>query len=65
MLGRRGDLEARLKKHKSGKGARYLKMFKSFELIYTEEFDTRSEAMRRESELKALTKQEKEKLVEL
>lgn len=61
--GQTKDLAARLREHTVGKGARYLRKFKSFELVYTEKFETRSEAMRREHELKKLSKQEKENLI--
>lgn len=61
--GQTKDLAARLREHAAGKGARYLRKFKSFELVYTEKFETRSEAMRREHELKELSKQEKENLI--
>ena len=57
------NLRGRLAKHKAKKGAKHLRMFKSFKLVYTEEFKTRSEAMRREFELKKLSKQEKEYLI--
>lgn len=62
-IGQTNDLNVRLKKHKEGKGAKYLKMFKSFKLVYKEEFETRSEALKREIELKKLSKIEKEKLI--
>jgi putative endonuclease len=57
------DLEKRLAKHKSGMGAKYLRSFDKFELVYREEFETRSEAMRREAEIKKWPKTKKEKLV--
>jgi len=56
------DLNARLKMHEQGKGARYTKMHKPKKLVYTEEFDTRKEAMRREKEIKKLGHEEKKKL---
>ncbi len=59
------DIEKRMEKHKSGKGAKYMRSFSSFELVYREEFETRSEAMKREIKLKKLTKEEKEKLISL
>jgi len=37
--------------------------FKAFELVYSEKFKTRSEAMKRETEIKRMTKVKKEKLV--
>ena len=61
--GQTKDLATRLREHTARKGARYLRKFKSFELVYTEKFETRSEAMRREHELKELSKQEKENLI--
>lgn len=61
--GQTKDLATRLKKHTMGKGARYLRKFKSFELAYTEKFKTRSEALKREHELKKLSKQGKENLI--
>jgi predicted GIY-YIG superfamily endonuclease len=35
----------------------------TIELVYTEKFKTRSEALKREHELKKLSKQEKENLI--
>jgi putative endonuclease len=61
-IGQTKDLKARLKKHREGKGAKYFRIFKSFKLIYTEKFKTRSEALKREHELKKLSKKEKENL---
>lgn len=58
------DLEKRLKKHLSGKGAKYVRCFGSFELVYTEEFPTLSGALRREYEIKQMTKKRKEELIE-
>jgi putative endonuclease len=60
--GQTNDLEKRLVKHKSGKGAKYLRRFDSLELIYSEKFRTRSEAMKREAAIKAMSRVQKEKL---
>lgn len=57
------DLEKRLEVHKKSKGAKYLRLFKSFELVYKEVALTRSEALKRESQIKKLTKQQKEAMV--
>ncbi|MGB6839195.1 MAG: GIY-YIG nuclease family protein, partial [Microgenomates group bacterium] len=62
-IGQTKGLVARIRKHTAGKGAKYLRMSKSFELVYTEEFKTRSGALKREHELKKLSKQEKENLI--
>lgn len=40
-----------------------MKYFDSFQLVYTEEYTTRSEAMKREWELKQWSKAKKEELV--
>ena len=58
------DLKKRLAAHNAGKGAKYTKTRLPVELVYFEEFATKEEAMRREWELKHLTRAEKLKLVE-
>lgn len=63
--GQTNNLEKRLKKHQSGKGAKYMRSFENFELVYSEHFSTRSEAMRREIEIKSWPKNKKESLVKL
>lgn len=57
------NLEKRLAVHRKSKGAKYLRLFKSFELVYKEVALTRSEALKRESQIKKLTKQQKEAMV--
>ncbi len=57
------NLEARLKKHASGKGSKYVWANMPFKLVYTEEHSDKSSALKREIEVKSLTKEEKEKLV--
>lgn len=58
------DLEKRLTAHRSGKGAKYTKAHLPVELAYHETFATKEEAMRREWELKQMTKAQKEALVQ-
>lgn len=53
------DLEARIVKHESGKGAKYTRSRGPFELIYKEELKNRSEATKRETAIKSLSKAEK------
>ena len=64
-IGQTNDLKRRVTEHKtkSGRSAKYVRYFDSVELVYSEEYKTRSEAMRRESELKGWTKAEKEALI--
>lgn len=57
------DLEKRIKAHKEGMRAKYMRSFTEFELVYTETTQSRSEALKRESQIKKLTKQQKETLV--
>ena len=58
------DLEKRLAAHQSGKGAKYTKAHLPVELAYHETFATKEEAMRREYELKQMTKAQKEALLQ-
>ncbi len=57
------DLEARTKLHLNGNGARYTKSHKPEKIGYTELFNSRSEAMKREREIKKLSHQQKQDLV--
>ena len=58
------DVQARLQMHRSGKGAKYTRGRGPLELVYTEVCGTRSDALRRELEVKALTTMEKRRLFE-
>ena len=59
------DPERRTRVHNTGKGAKYTRPRRPVELIYTEEFDNKTEAQRREYAIKQLTRAEKEKLIEI
>lgn len=56
------DVQARLEVHRSGKGAKYTRGRGPLELVYTEECGTHSDALKRELAIKAMTKEEKERL---
>lgn len=58
------SLEKRLKTHNSGKGAKYTKARLPVELVYFEEYEDKIEAMKREYEIKQLTRVKKLKLIE-
>lgn len=58
------DPQKRLEAHNSGKGAKYTRARLPVKLVYYEQFETKSEALRKEIELKKLKKSEKEKLIE-
>ena len=57
------DPERRAMVHNNGRGAKYTRSRRPVELIYTEEFDDKTEAQRREYAIKQLARIEKEKLV--
>ena len=57
------DPEARFLLHKSGKGAKYTQRNKPVRIVYTENFETRSEALKREVEIKRMSKKAKEDLI--
>lgn len=63
--GQTNDLEKRLKEHrnKKTKSAKYMRSFKSFELVYRENHPTISKALRREIEIKNLSHKQKEMLI--
>ena len=58
------DLERRVNIHNSGKGARYTRARRPVALVYYEVYVTKQEAMRREWEIKQLTREEKKLLIE-
>lgn len=58
------DLERRLREHRQGRGAKYVKGRLPLELVYLEEHETRKEVMRRELEVKRFSKERKEELVQ-
>ena len=64
-IGQTNNLAKRIKEHqfKGAKAAKYTRSFMNFDLVYTEIFATRREAMRREAELKRLPKTKKEVLI--
>lgn len=57
------DVEKRVAAHNSGKGAKYTRARLPVELVYTEEFDDKVEAQRREYAIKQLTRSEKEVII--
>ena len=57
------DVAARLEAHRAGKGAKYTRGRGPLELAYSEECGSHSDALRRELEIKALTREQKRKLI--
>ena len=58
------DVEKRLAAHRSGKGAKYTRGRSPLELVYREECGDHSAALKREAEIKKLSREEKEKLIQ-
>jgi len=65
-IGQTNNLEKRLTEHqnKNTKSAKYIKYFGSFELVYSEEYLTRTEAMKREWQIKQWSRSKKEALIQ-
>lgn len=61
--GSTGDLDKRMKLHINGKGAKYTKMHRPKKIVYSEEFGSRAEAMRREKSIKRLNHRKKLQLI--
>ena len=57
------DLDRRMKAHNSGTGAKYTWSRRPVRLVYYEAYRTKEEAMRREREIKRMSRKEKEKLI--
>ena len=58
------DVEKRLEAHRSGKGAKYTRGRGPLELAYREACGTHSDALKREYQIKQLSRQEKQLLIE-
>ncbi len=58
------DLVRRLKQHQSGNGGKYTRTHLPVELVYTESFRTRREAMQREVKIKQLPRKKKLALID-
>ncbi len=61
--GSTNNLERRMEQHSSGRGSRYVRTRRPFTLVYTEEHEALSQALRRESKIKGLKRFQKEELV--
>ena len=57
-------MEKRLEAHRAGRGAKYTRGRGPLELVYRETCGSHSEALKREYQVKALTRVEKRKLME-
>jgi putative endonuclease len=59
----KNDLDARIAAHNAGKGAKYTASRLPVQTVYTEPVDSKSAAMRRETQIKRWTKAKKEALI--
>lgn len=57
------DLTRRVQQHNAGKGSVYVRTHGGGAIVYTESFARLGDALRREAQIKKLTRQEKQKLI--
>ena len=57
------NIDNRENKHNKGNGAKYTRQRRPIKIIYSEEFNSISEAMKREAQVKRWKKDKKEKLI--
>lgn len=57
------DINRRISEHKNGKGAHYTRSHKPLRLVYTESCKNRSDASKREYEIKALSREKKLEMI--
>ena len=57
------DVEKRFEAHQSGKGAKYTRGRGPLELVYRENCGTHSDALKREIEVKRLSREQKQALI--
>ncbi|MBR1528897.1 MAG: GIY-YIG nuclease family protein [Oscillospiraceae bacterium] len=53
------DPEKRIRTHNAGKGAKYTRSRRPVKLVYLEKFENKSDALRREYEIKRLSRVQK------
>ncbi|MBE7036460.1 MAG: GIY-YIG nuclease family protein [Ruminococcaceae bacterium] len=58
------DIEKRLRTHNEGEGAKYTRSRRPVELVYSEQFEDKSSALKRECAIKALSRSQKEALLQ-
>jgi len=59
------DLDNRIKRHNSGKGAKYVRGRGPVKLVYIKKYRRKNDALRAERDIKGLKRAEKEKLVRI
>jgi len=59
------NLKRRLSEHKQKKGSKYVASKLPFKLVYTEKFNTRSEALKREAQIKSWKRDKKIRILHI
>ncbi len=62
-IGASNNVDKRLKDHLNGKGGKYTKSHKPLKLVYQQKFATKSEALKREFQLKQWSRSKKDMLI--
>lgn len=57
------DVDKRIEKHNTGKGSKFARMHGEFQLVYRSNFMTKSDALKREIQIKGWSRSKKDKLV--
>ncbi|MDP6631647.1 MAG: GIY-YIG nuclease family protein [Kiritimatiellia bacterium] len=63
-VGHTRDVQGRIGRHRNGTGARHTAVHGPDRLVYSEAFETETEAIRRERQLKRWTRAKKQALIE-
>lgn len=63
--GSSNDVQKRFLAHKDGRGGKYTSSHKPIKLIYSEEFSTKSEAIKREFQIKGWRREKKIRILRL
>ncbi len=59
------DIEKRYRQHEEGKGAKFTRANKPLKLVYSAEFNSKSEAQAEEYRIKQLSRKQKEEIIQL
>lgn len=59
------NIDQRFSDHKNGKGGRYTRSHKPKKVIYKEQFQSQSQALKRESQIKSWTREKKIRILGL
>lgn len=63
--GATNDLQKRFEEHKKGKGSKYTRSHTPLRIAHSETFETKSEALKREAEIKSWSRSKKIKTLQL